>query len=330
MQVLDRYLDAVRGYLPRDQRADIVAELAEDLRSEIEARQAALGRPLAEDELRALLKRRGHPMSVAERYLPARHLIGPAMLPAYLRTVRIAVGVILVLALAGSLVFTGPARGAVPVLSGAWIWFWLAVGGSLAYVGLFTLIFGLVERHYRRAEATGRWDPRDPEGLTADVDASARLSQRAHAVADVVTDLLLLVLWLRVHPVAMPEMGIVLTPVWLALHWPVALYLIASIGVELADALRPSSSRGRLLAHLWVDGLALALIGVLLAAAPWVRVTAPSIPAETARLLGRWMNSACLLGLLSIGVYYLVRFVRQALRAFGGSSPATTPQAAGR
>jgi hypothetical protein len=36
VEALDRYLEAVRGYLPRAQRADIVAELAEDLRSEIE------------------------------------------------------------------------------------------------------------------------------------------------------------------------------------------------------------------------------------------------------------------------------------------------------
>lgn len=78
MEALDRYLEAVRAWLPREQRADIVAELGEDLRSEIEERQGALRRPLSEDEVLALLKRRGHPMSVAEGYLPSQHLIGPA------------------------------------------------------------------------------------------------------------------------------------------------------------------------------------------------------------------------------------------------------------
>jgi hypothetical protein len=70
VEALDRYLEAVRGYLPRAQRADIVAELAEDLRSEIEERQAAAGRALSEGEVMALLKQRGHPMAVAERFLP--------------------------------------------------------------------------------------------------------------------------------------------------------------------------------------------------------------------------------------------------------------------
>ena len=39
MEALDRYLEAVRAWLPREQRADIVAELGEDLRSEIEERR---------------------------------------------------------------------------------------------------------------------------------------------------------------------------------------------------------------------------------------------------------------------------------------------------
>ncbi|HET9317239.1 MAG TPA: hypothetical protein VFQ51_16730, partial [Vicinamibacteria bacterium] len=174
MQVLDRYLDAVGGYLPRDQRADIVAELAEDLRSEIEERERGLGRPLGEDEVAALLKRRGHPMSVAEGYLPSRHLIGPAMLPAYKRTVAIALGVILALAMVGFVVFSGPAREAAPALRGLVVWVWLFALVALAYVGLFTVIFGLVERRQRRAQATGQWDPRDPDGLSADPETSAR------------------------------------------------------------------------------------------------------------------------------------------------------------
>jgi hypothetical protein len=118
VEALDRYLEAVRAWLPREQRADIVAELAEDLRSEIDERQGALGRPLSEDEVLALLKRRGHPMSVAEGYLPSQHLIGPAMLPAYWRTVKIAVSVILAIAVALGAIFSGPARHAAPALSG--------------------------------------------------------------------------------------------------------------------------------------------------------------------------------------------------------------------
>lgn len=316
MEVLDRYLEAVRGWLPRDQRADIVAELAEDLRSEVDDRERALGRRLAEDELLALLKGRGHPMSVAEGYLPSRHLIGPAMLPAYWRTVRIVVSVILAVAVALYAIFSGPARQAVPALSGAGIWIWLSGVCALAYVGLFTLIFAFAERRQRRAQAAGTWDPREPDGLTeSDPETAARREARVNGIVEVVVDLLVLSWWLGAHSVALPELGLVLTPVWRALHWPVAFYLTASIGVELATVLRPSPTRSRLFARMAVDGIALVLTAALLAGSPWVRVTSPSIPAAAAVTAERWLNLTWLVTLLCIGCYYLTRVVRAALPA---------------
>ena len=83
MELLDRYLQAVKFWLPRKQNTDIVAELSEDIRSEIEDKEAELRRPLVQAELEAILTRWGHPMMVAERYLPQRSLIGPVLLPAY-------------------------------------------------------------------------------------------------------------------------------------------------------------------------------------------------------------------------------------------------------
>ena len=318
MEALDRYLEAVRAWLPREQRADIVAELAEDLRSEIDERQGTLGRPLSEDEVLALLKRRGHPMSVAEGYLPSQHLIGPAMLPAYWRTVKIAVSVILAIAVALCAIFSGPARHAAPALSGVAIWVWLFGVFALAYVGMFTLIFAAVERRNRRAQAAGTWDPRDPDGLApADPEAAARRSMRANAVAEVVVDLLVLSWWLAVHPVAIPELGVVLTPVWRMLHWPVAIYLGASIAVGLADALRPSWTRPRILARLAVAAFALLLVLVLLGGSPWVQVTSPAVPGATAVTVERWLNLTWLVTLLFIGVLCVTRMVQLALRLSG-------------
>ena len=61
MQLLDRYLQAVRFFLPR-RNQDIVRELSENLLSQIEDREESLGRPLSEDEQADLLRRHGHPM----------------------------------------------------------------------------------------------------------------------------------------------------------------------------------------------------------------------------------------------------------------------------
>ena len=65
MDLLDRYVYAVKKRLPRDQRDDIAAELRDVLLSQIEAEQGALGRPLSDEEVAVMLKRFGRPQTVA-------------------------------------------------------------------------------------------------------------------------------------------------------------------------------------------------------------------------------------------------------------------------
>jgi len=91
MELVERYLQAVKFWLPRDKQDDIIAELREDMRSEIEEKEAALGRPLDKGDLEALLKRRGPPVVVAGRFLPQRHLIGPMWFPIYWLVLRLAI-----------------------------------------------------------------------------------------------------------------------------------------------------------------------------------------------------------------------------------------------
>jgi hypothetical protein len=83
MELVDRYLQAVKFWLPRKEKDDIIAELSEDLRSQIEEKEAELGHQLTADEVEPILKRCGSPIAVAERYLPQRSLIGPALFPIY-------------------------------------------------------------------------------------------------------------------------------------------------------------------------------------------------------------------------------------------------------
>jgi hypothetical protein len=77
--------------LPRAQRNDIVAELSVELRSQIEDKQAELGRALTDVEQMAIFKKQGDPMSVAMRYRRKGRslnvgweLIGPELFPAFL------------------------------------------------------------------------------------------------------------------------------------------------------------------------------------------------------------------------------------------------------
>jgi hypothetical protein len=89
MELVDRYLQAVRFWLPKNQKQDIRAELSEDIRSQVEDREAELGRKLNETEVAELLKQRGRPVLVANRFLPQESLIGPVLFPIYVFVLKV-------------------------------------------------------------------------------------------------------------------------------------------------------------------------------------------------------------------------------------------------
>jgi len=53
MDILASYLRAVKRCLPRAQSDDIIKELSDDLRSQMEEQQSALGRPFRDEETMA-------------------------------------------------------------------------------------------------------------------------------------------------------------------------------------------------------------------------------------------------------------------------------------
>src|SRR5439155_15304481 len=90
MELIERYLQAVKFWLSKNQRQDIIAELSEDIHSQIEERESALGRKLTDDDVEQILKQRGRPLLVAEKYLPQKSLIGPVLFPAYRFVLKLA------------------------------------------------------------------------------------------------------------------------------------------------------------------------------------------------------------------------------------------------
>ena len=92
MTILEHYLNAVRLHLPQGvDKNDVVAELAEHLRSKMEERETTLGRALTEAEQQAVLAAHGDPLTVASGYgavgpgivFGRIRLIGPRAFPLY-------------------------------------------------------------------------------------------------------------------------------------------------------------------------------------------------------------------------------------------------------
>lgn len=160
MELLDRYLQAVRFWLPRSSRQeDLLAELGEDLRSQIEDKETELGRPLDPAQMSAILKRCGSPMMVAGRLGPQRHLIGPALFPIYEFVLKM---VLLWILLPVFIFIVGPVNlaqgggrwGAAVLATFADLW-----SGLFIAAGIITLVFAMVERTSAHLGAECKWDP---------------------------------------------------------------------------------------------------------------------------------------------------------------------------
>lgn len=167
MDLLERYLHAVKQRLPWDRQDDIAAELRTNLQAQVEDRETELGRPLTDAEVEAWLRQLGSPRRMADRYRPARYLIGPELYSNYVLVLRIVLGWTLALTL-----FFGAFNlaAAYPHLLRPWLATMQQLTTNLiANAGLVTLIFAAVE-FWRTRSRAGRaaashpdtdWSPRD-------------------------------------------------------------------------------------------------------------------------------------------------------------------------
>jgi hypothetical protein len=159
MELIERYLQSVRFWLPKTkQQEGILTELGDDLRSQVEEKEAELKRPLDQHEVAEILKRCGQPMIVAGRLSPKRYLIGPTLFPIYLFVLRMVLLWILVPVFIFIVAPTNAVR------SGDWgtaiantlgdLW-----SGLFIAAGVITLVFTILERTHAQLGMECKWDP---------------------------------------------------------------------------------------------------------------------------------------------------------------------------
>jgi hypothetical protein len=102
MELVDRYIQAVQRYLPKENRADIGRELSSHLLDQLESQQDALDRRLTDDEVAATLQSWGHPRQVAMKYVPPTPLVSSELMPVYKQTLIYVLGLIFLLQCLGS------------------------------------------------------------------------------------------------------------------------------------------------------------------------------------------------------------------------------------
>jgi hypothetical protein len=240
MELLNRYLQAVRFWLPKGQPEDLIAELFEDLHSQIEEKETELGRPLEEAEISAILKRCGSPLVVASRFRPQRYLIGPVLFPIYAFVFKM----VLLWILVPVFVFiVGPVNLA---NTGSW---GLAIShtlgdlwsGAFVAAGVITLVFAVMEGTQSHLGLLDKWDPRS----LPPVQTQERKTSLAQTVCELAFNLFGF-LWLLLVPgrpalVLGPAAAILKpAPMWQMFYVPILLLAFAVILKSAVTLARPS------------------------------------------------------------------------------------------
>ncbi|HVP38262.1 MAG TPA: hypothetical protein VMS93_03655 [Candidatus Saccharimonadales bacterium] len=327
MDLLDRYLHAVRFWLPKAQQQDIIEELSGDLRAQIEEQEAGLGRSLTDGELAALLKERGEPMAVARRYLPDRYLIGPALFPLYWLALRIVGSCYLIpwaLGWLAFVVFSPSYRAAHPGshIFDTWQDAWVT---PFIVFGVVTAVFAVLERSQAAARWQERWDPRKLPAVR-----DPRRIPRGNSVTGLVFGVVFALWWLAL-PVAPSLSGngvrVALTPVWRNIYWLMLGLSAFEIAMNCVNLFRPYWTRLRLSLRALVNLPGGWLVWRTLQAGPWVEVSGRDTPAvHLARIAAALNGPAATVLKFGIAVFAL-SFVLHAIRVVrwrppGGELPA--------
>ena len=294
MELLERYLQAVRFWLPRAQQEDIIAELGDDLRSQIEDKETALGRPVNEDELAAILQQTGHPMRVAARYQPQQSLIGPVLFPLYkfvLKMVTLFYLVPWVLVWIALVVFVPSHRADNPALTvlGGWASLW---ANAFVIFGIITLVFALLERFQSRIKSFHQWDPRKLPALPRRKDHVPRLE----SVFELVFSGLFILGWLALPGIAREMFApasriLVANPALNVYYWLALIPTCLGMAQQFVNLFRPQWIWLRPPARLLSTALILGITAAMLKLYPYFTVVS-GLPAGDAKDAARYANLA--------------------------------------
>jgi hypothetical protein len=284
MELLDRYLQAVEFWLPKGQRRDIIAELSEDLRSQIEEKEGELGRKLNDAEVETILKHCGSPLVVASRYRPQQYLIGPTLFPIY----RFVLAVFLIgcmvprfLIWLGFLLLDPAHRGYLHMEN-----MWETV---LFFTFFITLAFAIVERSGVKLEALEYWNPRKLPPVR-DPNRISRFGSLFEIAAAVVVNVWFVsIFWPRP---AFDFYGarITPTPVWQRFFWGFLFLAAANVTLASVNLFRPYWTTLRASLRLVLNCIGAVLFCWLLKAQVIAGISVPSLPASKAIILTRLIN----------------------------------------
>jgi hypothetical protein len=254
MNLIVRYIQAVKNELPKENRDDIAKELQSTLEDELEALSEKEGQ-LSNAQVAAFLEQRGHPVQVASQYWKRRSLISETVYPLYTQTLVLFCSIYLALGVLLNFedfltIRDWSSVGKLPNL-----FFDLFSSVAFAFV-VITLVF-----HFFGDEiATQKWVWHFNAQNLPDVDSQSAFIARTETISHVASNLFALAL-LTFGTVTFRNLNITVdwSPIagWLEV---LRYLLLADLGLNLLHLVQPYWTRAKLWANMLLSaGMVLCL-----------------------------------------------------------------------
>jgi hypothetical protein len=241
-QLIDRYVQAVRFWMPKGEE-DVLAELSEDLYSQLDTKEEELGRPLVEDEVAAILKKCSSPIVMAGKLRPQSYLIGPTWFPVYrfiLKTSLLWILIPIFIFIVGPVNYVESKNLGLTILRTlGQLW----PAGFIA-AGIITVVFVVLERAAKQFCADDRWNPKSLPPL----EKPQRKTSKVPVVCELIFNVLGFV-WLLLLPsnpflILGPAARILsAAPTWHRFYVPFLLLALAAVARSAIVLVRPDWSR---------------------------------------------------------------------------------------
>ena len=305
MELIDRYLQAVKWMLPRKQQDDVVGELNDEILSRVEEQESFLGRPLTEDEQVELLKQLGHPMLVASRYRSQRYLINPTIFAIYWMVLRLILAVVLVAMSIAAVAVAATGQGLGKALG---ILFQYPFAALSVFVWL-TAVFVVLDIIQIKFDFFSKWDPRTLPKLSKNKPRHSMLESVVGLMLSTILGVWWLVglkhqFWIFGPGYAVLHFG----PVWQTIYPLFVVLVVFGVIRTSVDVARPGWERGRTWFRLIYRALNLLVLYFLFNAAE-LFVPGSANPPGMAEVL-KGLNIAMHIGVVAVAIVTVMQMGR--------------------
>ena len=335
MELLERYLRAVKFFLPRRQQDDILRELSENILSQMEDKAAELGRPLNETEQATILKQHGHPFVVASGYrnTPVQYLIGPVVFPFYWFVLKILFWIGLGVCALNSIALLSSGEPVRQLLQGLLAFAHVA----LPVFGWVTFVFAVQDflqaKFHFVDKLSQRWDPRSLPPVAKPPQKVRRSESIFGLIAGTVYIAWLLAVPYHPYLIFGPAASALrLAPEWHRFYLPVVVLAIAGLAQAVVSLARPEWTWLPPVTRLVSNVVALVILRSILTANSYVFVfvadSARGTRYETVALIAN-ISVICTLAAVALGLsialiiqaWQCLKEIRQWIRRRGSPLP---------